>query len=190
MTKIRLCVIFSVLLLSINLVSFSFSEEFEKKLNDTISMSGEFYIPSPSRYAISKQIDQLNEIIVLLNDQIEIHKVELEKSTQLNIILGIGGLVAVFVVFFVGRILSNRQTNQIIRAMVEIANAGYRITKVDSGKVAIREGGEIGADLVKVVGGKRIVAEKQVAHSTDTFIAEPKKQSENNNEDSVNSKSD
>jgi len=169
--KIQIASIIFILILTPNVLyaqeNNQTGEHFEVNVSDTITMT------DPSQSMIIET--ELNRQIEVLND-------ELERSTQLNIILGIGGLVTAFGIFVVGRILSNRQTDQIIRAMVEIENAGYRITKVESGEVAIREDGEIGADLVKVIGGKRIVARKRVSHSTDTFVDEPKKsKSENQN---------
>ena len=92
------------------------------------------------------------------------------QSNESNTILGIFGIVAAIGSFLGGWFLSNQNSNKVIRAMVDIANAGYRITKVDSGKVAIRGDGKIGADLVKVIGGKRIVAEKMKTFTADAIL--------------------
>jgi len=92
------------------------------------------------------------------------------KSNETNLMLGIFGIVAAVGSFIGGWLLSNKNLNKVIQSMVDITNAGYRITNVDSGKVAIRDDGKIGANLVKVVGGKRIVAEKKKTHTVDSIL--------------------
>ena len=122
--------------------------------------------------------------------EIAILRDELKAANERSIVFGIVGMVIAGLSFFGAWHIAKRSGDKVIQAMIDITNAGHRVLKVTSGKVVQREDGKIGANLVQVVGGKTIVAERQVSHTTDTFIAKPKKQSENNNEDNINSKSD
>jgi len=128
--------------------------------------------------------------VVTRDTEIYILRNELKQASERSTIFGIAGMIIGITSFLVAWYLAKRNEGKLIQAMIDITNAGYRISKVTSGKVVQREDGTVGANLVQVVGGKKIVAEKQVSHTTDTFIAEPKKQSENNNEDNDDSKPD
>jgi len=155
--------VLAIVLITVSLVIFfslfgtAQGVEKEIKLSDTVGFrDSEVTIPNTTLWAVKDELRKSNE--------------ELRKSNELNAILGISGMVIAVVAAFGGWLLSNRSANKVIRAMVEIANAGYRILKVDSGKVAIRDDGKIGADLVKVVGGKRIVARQTKTHTTDVLV--------------------
>jgi len=153
--------------------------------------AGHEFVRSPAVTPVPQSVsgDETSRQINELKAEIEFLKEKLNADNERSIIFGIVVMVIMGLSFFGVWHIAKRNENKIIQTMIDITNDGYRISKVTSGRGIRRKDDKVVADLVQVVGGKRIVAEKQESHTTNSVIAKPKKQSENNNEDDVNSKS-
>jgi len=111
-------------------------------LNDTTTATNPdpSITPDTSRYAINQNVIQVQDS---------------------SIILAIMGIIATgaltIIGFLIGRHFQKKDSKFIVREMVknmiEALNAYHRLSKVDDGKLALREGKDpkIGGDLVKVV---------------------------------------
>ena len=153
--------------------------------------AGHEFVRAPAVTPVPRSVsgDETSEQINELKAEIEFLKEELNAADERITIFGIVVMVIAGLSIFGAWHIAKRNEDKIIQTMIDITNDGYRISKVTSGRGVRRKDGKVEADLVQVVGGKRIVAKKQKSHTTNSVIAEPKKQSENNNKDNVNSKS-
>ena len=163
---------------------------FSISLMDSVYAGHEFVrapavTPVPQSVSGDETSKQINE----LKAEIEFFKEELNAANERSTIFVIVVIVIAGLSFFAAWHIAKRNEDRVIQTMIDITNDGYRISKVTSGRGVRREDDKVVADLVQVVGGKRIVAEKQKSHTTSNVVAKPKKQSKNNNEDHVNPKS-